>query len=134
MKGGEGAYLRALRKARGWDVPRLAHEFRQAADEPLPASLDQMIRAWESGRFTPSERYEFLYRKVFGNHEPADVLESAARPPGRAEIAGMQAAALRSGRTDLVRLADGLMSLQRQIDTLAASLERALRDEAAGDE
>jgi hypothetical protein len=137
-----GAALRSLRERRGWDKPRLAREFRKAADEPVaePHALVRMIRDWERGRFAPSDRYLHLYRVVFpelaGTNgagpapDPAGVLAQTRQVPGRAELAALQRRALRSGNAELVTLAGALMSLQRQVSDLAAHLERLLGDDA----
>lgn len=100
MTGGE---LRALRRARGWTVKRLVHEFRQAADEALPRSLDQMVRAWEAGRYTPREEYRHLYEVVFGLslNGGGDLASLAGRlgarlqaMPGPEQLSALEAAAL----------------------------------------
>jgi tetratricopeptide (TPR) repeat protein len=84
----DGGTLRQWRRAREWDVPRLARELRKAAGgDSMPAhdSLITMIWRWEregmnTGR-ARSERYELLYRKLgFAEDDPA-----ADAPP---ELAG----------------------------------------------
>src|ERR1700677_823222 len=63
----DGETLRAWRRSRGWDPPKMAQELRRAAgDEPMPAhdSLIRMIRRWERGDHLISERYELLYRAM----------------------------------------------------------------------
>ena len=54
--------LREWRRARGWDVPKMARQLRQASSEPIAAheGLVRMIRAWEGGEHQLSERYELL--------------------------------------------------------------------------
>ncbi|HEY6310701.1 MAG TPA: hypothetical protein VIY52_07825 [Streptosporangiaceae bacterium] len=87
MTGINGGTLREWRRSRGWDVPEMARQLRQAADEPIAAhdGLLRMIRAWERGSHDLSERYELLYRRLgFGTPGPA---ESAARPEAAA-VAG----------------------------------------------
>ena len=58
--------LRAWREARRWDLPRMARELRNAADEPVAAQagLIRMIRSWEDGSHVMRERYALLYRKL----------------------------------------------------------------------
>jgi hypothetical protein len=139
-----GGTLRALRRARGWDVPEAVRQLRHAAHpEVLPVHLDQMIRAWERGT-TPRERYWLLLLKILPElrdangagpePDPADVLDHARHAPGRAEIAALATAAARSGKTELAALADGLMMLQRQVDDARQRLEHLLAEQEASGE
>ncbi|MGH3403808.1 MAG: hypothetical protein ACRDRJ_15115 [Streptosporangiaceae bacterium] len=83
----EGSTLRAWRRSRGWDVPRMARELRQAAaDEPMPVhdALIRMIRGWERGDHRLSERYQLLYRKAVGIPEPPGKPQDP--PPARAVL------------------------------------------------
>jgi transcriptional regulator with XRE-family HTH domain len=64
-----GEVLRAWRRSRGWDVPRLAHQLRESAgDDPPPIhdALVRMIYRWERGKHSLSERYELLYAAALG--------------------------------------------------------------------
>ncbi|MDA8370096.1 MAG: helix-turn-helix transcriptional regulator [Nocardiopsaceae bacterium] len=59
--------LRRARRARGWDVARLARELRRAGGREVTAtteSLTRMIRDWEKGTYQPSERYQLLLARV----------------------------------------------------------------------
>jgi tetratricopeptide (TPR) repeat protein len=60
--------LREWRRARGWDVPKMARQLRQASNEPIAAheGLVRMIRAWERGEHQLSGRYELLYAAALG--------------------------------------------------------------------
>ncbi len=69
---GLGAALRAQRQARGWNVPEMARQLREAArasgDKSVPGNkaLCAYIRRWERGIIGPSERYRLHYCKAFG--------------------------------------------------------------------
>lgn len=68
---GLGSWLREQRQARGWDVPEMARQLRQAASsfgETVPGndSLVAEIRRWERGQVGVSERYRLFYCKAFG--------------------------------------------------------------------
>lgn len=68
---GLGSFLREQRQARGWDVPEMARQLRQAAGsfgETVPGndSLVAEIRRWERGRVGVSERYRLFFCKAFG--------------------------------------------------------------------
>jgi hypothetical protein len=133
-----GGTFRAFRQARGWDVPEAVRHLRRACTEQLPPNLDQTWRSWERGT-RPRERYWLLLLKILPELRdangtgpgPADVLERARHAPDRTDLAAMQAAAQRSGKTELVALADGLMNLQRQVDETRQRLEQLLAGEAA---
>ncbi|MFI6321608.1 hypothetical protein ACIBG8_29015 [Nonomuraea sp. NPDC050556] len=65
------ARIRSERKARAWDVPRMARSLREAAGDdrgglPDHESLVRAIRRWESGSIALlSERYRLLYCRAF---------------------------------------------------------------------
>ncbi len=66
-----GAWLRAQRRARGWDVPQMARQLARAAGDsrdtlPSKECLLVYIRRWERGEVRVSERYQFLYCTAFG--------------------------------------------------------------------
>jgi transcriptional regulator with XRE-family HTH domain len=64
-----GERLRAERESRGWPRLTLAKKLRDAADYPgdVPTTdgLLHNIYRWERGKDVPSERYQFLYCRVF---------------------------------------------------------------------
>jgi hypothetical protein len=78
MPGIDGETLRAWRRSRGWDVPKMARELRRASNEPIAAhdGLVRMIRGWERGDHDLTERYELLYRALG--------LDQAAQPDAQA--------------------------------------------------
>jgi transcriptional regulator with XRE-family HTH domain len=107
--------LRRWREAKGWDVPRMARELRNAArdtgeDVAAHHGLVKMIPQWERGGRAPRERYRLLYLKVFadmaGGLSPgmavgvdvimalAAVRSRAASLPGPDQIRSLEAAAL----------------------------------------
>jgi hypothetical protein len=65
--------IRTERKARGWTVLTMARKIRDAADDPRDVtgidSLVHNIHRWETGRFGVSERYRYLYCRVFEKSE-----------------------------------------------------------------
>jgi len=110
-----GKQLRVWRQAKGWDVPRMARELRKIAkdsgeDVAAHHGLVKMIPQWERGNRVPRERYQLLYRKIFGSAlgdlsqemafstdfvlRLAEVRARAARLPGPDEIRAVEAAAL----------------------------------------
>ena len=113
--------LRLLRKSKGWDVPRMARELRNAArdtgeDVAAHHGLVKMIPQWERGNRAPRERYRLLYLKVFedvlgashGLAVGADVAQRlaelrsrAARLPGLDGIRALETAALAKSRETL---------------------------------
>lgn len=118
----------------------MARELRAAAGEHLADTLPKMIGDWEKGRHKPSERYLYLYRNVFPGFawdgttppDPAEVLGRAQGTAGR--TAALEAAALASGRPDLIAMAETLAAVQRQVDALTEGLGALLRgEEAAGE-
>jgi transcriptional regulator with XRE-family HTH domain len=89
------AWLRAQRQARGWNVPEMARQLRQAAKSsgdmvPDNTALCTYVRRWERGLVGPSERYMLHYCKAFGiapaefGHaaRPGQVTQVAERLPG----------------------------------------------------
>ena len=89
----DGARLRQLRRARGWDAPEMARRLRIAAcGDYLPDrdALVRMIRRWEREGLSTSraERYELLYATAFGvspEELPSPVpTDLAERKPQRA--------------------------------------------------
>jgi hypothetical protein len=87
-----GEWLRKQRQSRGWNVPEMCRQLRQAAGavaDKLPGNdcLTTMIRRWENGAGV-SERYRLHYCRAFRLRPDefadasvvASVGESAARP------------------------------------------------------
>jgi len=79
------AWLRAERQARGWNVPEMARQLRQAARAsgdtvPDNTALCTYVRRWERGQVGPSERYMLHYCRAFGI-TPAEFGQAAG--PGR---------------------------------------------------
>src|SRR6516225_1334989 len=114
--------LRLLRESRGWDVPRMARELRNAAretgeDVAAHHGLVKMIPQWERGNRAPRERYRLLYLKIFqdvaGGLSPgtvagtefalrlAAVRARAAGLPGPGQVRALEAAALARPRRDM---------------------------------
>lgn len=61
--------LRRERRARGWDIPRMAHELREASDYPpkMPSerSITRYVERWEGGQVIRiTERYRILYTRA----------------------------------------------------------------------
>jgi hypothetical protein len=77
----DGSSLRDWRRSKGWDVPKLAREFRRAATETIAAhdALVRQIRGWERGAHELSERYELLYRRL-GYVPPASAAPAPPEP------------------------------------------------------
>ena len=111
--------LRQWREAKGWDVPRMARELRNAArdtgeDVAAHHGLVKMIPQWERGARAPRERYRLLYLKLFadiaGGLSPgmavgaevalrlAAVRARAASLPGPDQVRALEAAALAKPR------------------------------------
>jgi hypothetical protein len=66
-----GQWLRDQRRARGWNVPDMRRELREAAEstgDKLPGNgcLSVMIQRWEDDRSGISERYRLHYCRAFG--------------------------------------------------------------------
>jgi transcriptional regulator with XRE-family HTH domain len=149
--------LRRWREAKGWDVPRMARELRNAArdtgeDVAAHHGLVKMIPQWERGGRAPRERYRLLYLKVFadmaGGLSPgmavgvdvimalAAVRSRAASLPGPDQIRSLEAAALAKPRGTLTPAeiralaAESIASLHEVAGKLA-ELSALLDDEAA---
>ncbi|TDE26521.1 hypothetical protein [Actinomadura sp. 6K520] len=63
------ARLRRERRARGWDIPRMAHELREASEYPhkMPTerSIIRYVERWEDGQVRRiTERYRILYAQA----------------------------------------------------------------------
>lgn len=63
------ARMRSERRARGWDIPRMARELRDASDYPhkMPSerSLTRYVERWEDGQVRRiTERYRILYARA----------------------------------------------------------------------
>ncbi|MCK9871368.1 DNA-binding protein [Nocardiopsis dassonvillei] len=90
--------LREARRARGWDVARLARELRRAGGRDASAtaqSLVRMIRDWEKGTYRPRERYRLLLARLL----EVDLDHQEGAPaPGLLELPG-------SGRAEEVATA-----------------------------
>jgi transcriptional regulator with XRE-family HTH domain len=65
--------IRAERKGRGWTVVAMARKLREAADDPkdIPdlEALRHNIHRWEGGGSGVSERYRYLYCRIFDRTE-----------------------------------------------------------------
>ncbi len=91
MSGAYGEWLRKQRQARGWNVPEMCRQLRQAAvdaGDKLPANecLTTMIRRWENGGGV-SERYRLHYCRAlglaleeFGTAPPVAAIVLAGKP------------------------------------------------------
>ena len=69
--GMDGGWLRAQRRAHGWDVPEMARQLVRSAPDtrgslPDHDCLVRYIRRWERGSTGVSERYQILYVRAFG--------------------------------------------------------------------
>ena len=151
--------LRQWREAKGWDVPRMARELRNAArdtgeDVAAHHGLVKMIPQWERGARAPRERYRLLYLKLFadiaGGLSPgmavgaevalrlAAVHARAASLPGPDQVRALEAAALAKPRrtmrpTEIRALAaESIASLQVVAGQLA-ELSALLGDDEAGE-
>jgi transcriptional regulator with XRE-family HTH domain len=151
--------LRLLRESRGWDVPRMARELRNAAkdtgeDVAAHHGLVKMIPQWERGNRAPRERYRLLYLKIFqdtaGGLPPgaavgtelalrlAEVRFRAASLPGPGEVRALEAAALTRPRKTMTPAeiralaAESIASLNEVAGKLA-ELSALLGDDAAGE-
>jgi hypothetical protein len=78
-----GQWLRDQRQARGWSVPQMRRQLREAAEaagDKLPGNdaLSVMIHRWEDDRSGISERYQLHYCRAFemppGSFGPSDPL------------------------------------------------------------
>jgi transcriptional regulator with XRE-family HTH domain len=86
-----GAWLRARRRDRGWDVPGMARQLAKAAGgerDALPGldSLVAYVRRWERGGCGISERYMLLYCAALGI-APGEFGDDAGWPAARSGVA-----------------------------------------------
>jgi hypothetical protein len=89
-----GRWLREQRRARAWNVPKMASELRAVADAagdtvPSVATMEAHVRRWERGVVDPSERYLLYYCKAFGIRAGQ---YGPGNPTGQAAGAAQQAA------------------------------------------
>ena len=151
--------LRRWRESRGWDVPRMARELRNAArgsgeDVAAHHGLVKMIPQWERGNRAPRERYRLLYLKIFEDAlgglsrgmklgtdvavRLAEVRSRAARLPGSGEIRALEASALARPRTTMTPAeiralaAEAITHLHQVADKLA-ELSALLADGETGE-
>ena len=151
--------LRQWREAKGWDVPRMARELRNAArdtgeDVAAHHGLVKMIPQWERGARAPRERYRLLYLKLFadiaGGLSPgmavgaevalrlAAVRARAASLPGPDQVRALEAAALATPTRTMTPAeiralaAESIASLQEVAGKLA-ELSALLGDDEAGE-
>ena len=151
--------LRLLRESKGWDVPRMARELRNAArdtgeDVAAHHGLVKMIPQWERGGRAPRERYRLLYLKVFEDMAGglsqgmaagadlvvrfAEIRSHAASLPAPDEIRTLEAAALAKPRKTMTpaeiraRAAEAIAHL-REVSAKIAELSALLGDDAAGE-
>src|ERR1700680_450703 len=85
----DGRWLRAQRRARGWDVPEMARQLARAAGDtrgspPHHHRPGRYVRRWESGSVRVSERYKILYARALGipGGELPDGRATGDRPAG----------------------------------------------------
>jgi hypothetical protein len=151
--------LRRWRESRGWDVPRMARELRNAAkgsgeDVAAHHGLVKMIPQWERGNRAPRERYRLLYLKIFKDAlgdlshgmglatdlaiRLAEVRSRAASLPGAGEIRVLEASALARPRETMTSAeiramaAEAIIHLHKVADNLA-ELSALLADDRAGE-
>ena len=129
--------LRSLRESRDLTRRQLATLLRKAAGEPLARELTRMIWAWETGRHEPSELHLRVYRRVFPElpapdpaPDPGAVLDRARRAPPAETLTALRDAALRSGKPELMTMAETMITLQQQVDEARQRLEGLLAQEA----
>jgi transcriptional regulator with XRE-family HTH domain len=152
--------LRQWRESRGWDVPRMARELRNAAkgsgeDVAAHHGLVKMIPQWERGKRAPRERYRLLYLKIFKDAlgdmshgmglgidlavRLAETRSRAASLPGSGEIRALEASALARPRTTMTPAeiralaAEAITHLHKVADKLA-ELAALLADGEAGED
>ena len=138
--------MRLLRESRGWDVPRMARELRNAArdtgeDVAAHHGLVKMIPQWERGNRAPRERYRLLYLKIFKDAlgdmshgmalgtdiaiRLAEIHSRAASLPGSGEIRVLEASALARPRKTMTPAeiralaAEAIAHLHKVADKLA---------------
>jgi tetratricopeptide (TPR) repeat protein len=109
----DGRTLRDWRRSRGWDVPELAYQLRDAAGGRVAAhdGLIRMIYAWERGDHEISERYELLFRSLgFDSGQAArtdDPTPGEALPAMRGTVPRSRLEALSAGQLEeLIGLLD----------------------------
>jgi transcriptional regulator with XRE-family HTH domain len=151
--------LRLLRESKGWDVPRMARELRNAArdtgeDVAAHHGLVKMIPQWERGNRAPRERYRLLYLKIFQDIggglstgiavgtelglRLAAVRSRAASLPGPGQVRALEAAALARPRTTMTPAeiralaAESIASLH-EIAGKLAELSALLGEDEAGE-
>jgi len=151
--------LRLLRESKGWDVPRMARELRNAArdtGEDIAAhhGLVKMIPQWERGNRVPRERYRLLYLKIFQDMADrvssgmafgtelalrlAEVHSRAASLPGPGQVRALEAAALaRPGKTmtpaEIRALAAESIASLHEVAGKLAKLSALLGDDEVGE-
>ena len=154
-----GETLRRWREGKGWDVPRMARELRNAArgsgeDVAAHHCLVKMIPQWERGNRAPRERYRLLYLKVFQDAlgdlshgmglatdlaiRLAEVRSRAASLTGSGEIRALEASALARPRktmtpADIRALAAEATAHLHQVAAKLAELSELLADGEIGE-
>jgi transcriptional regulator with XRE-family HTH domain len=150
--------LRRWRESKGWDVPRMARELRNAAkgsgeDVAAHHGLVKMIPQWERGNRAPRERYRLLYLKIFKDAlgdmshgmalgtdlaiRLAEVRSRAANLPGSGEIRALEASALARPRKTMTPAeiravaAEAITHLHKVADKLAELSALFADDETA---
>jgi transcriptional regulator with XRE-family HTH domain len=150
--------LRRWRESKGWDVPRMARELRNAAkgsgeDVAAHHGLVKMIPQWERGNRAPRERYRLLYLKIFKDAlgdmshgmalgtdlaiRLAEVRSRAANLPGSGEIRALEASALARPRKTMTPAeiravaAEAITHLHKVADKLAELSALLADDETA---
>jgi transcriptional regulator with XRE-family HTH domain len=147
--------LRRWRESKGWDVPRMARELRNAAkgsgeDVAAHHGLVKMIPQWERGNRAPRERYRLLYLKIFKDMSHgmvlgtelavrfAEVRSRAVSLPGSGSIRALEASALATPRKTMrpeeirALAAEAIAHLHKVADKLA-ELSALLADGEAGE-
>ena len=151
--------LRQWRQSKGWDVPRMARELRNAArdtgeDVAAHHGLVKMIPQWERGDRVPRERYRLLYLKVFsdlaGDLSPSmaygtefvmrlsAVRSRAGSLPGPENIRELEAAALAKPRkamttAEIRALAAEAIASLNEVAGQLTELSALLGDHEAGE-
>jgi transcriptional regulator with XRE-family HTH domain len=151
--------LRRWRESKGWDVPRMARELRNAAkgsgeDVAAHHGLVKMIPQWERGNRAPRERYRLLYLKIFKDAlgdishgmglatdlaiRLAEARSRAASLPDSGEVRALEASALARPRKTMTPAeiraltAEAITHLHKVADKLA-ELSALLADDGAGE-
>jgi hypothetical protein len=126
-----GAWLREQRQARGWPVPEMARQLRDAArdngDSTLPdgEAICRNIRRWESGRGGASERYRLHYAKAFGV-DPGQFGAGRPQPAAAAPAAAPDGYRCDETVTRIEQLAIRLCAATAECAEAAAALARVL--------